>query len=252
MPFSGRIATEIVTDPSGTAPSPCVGRAPSSSTSTSASRPRLAAELRRDDRARRDPGCSGWTPARVARARPRIRRGPGRRRAPATSRRIAAAGGVDVQLLGIGANGHIGFNEPTSSFASRTRIKTLAPRTREDNARFFGGDLDAVPLHLHHPGARHDPPTRGGCCSWRRGRGRRTRSRSSVEGPLSAYAGRGSALQLHPHATVLLDEAAASRLALARPRTRGTYAAKPEWPARCDAQDVGRDRVTTRSEAVDG
>ena len=50
---------------------------------------------------------------------------------------IAAAGGIDLQLLGIGANGHIGFNEPTSSFASRTRVKTLARGTRDDNARFF-------------------------------------------------------------------------------------------------------------------
>ena len=59
---------------------------------------------------------------------------------------IRDAGGVDVQILGIGANGHIGFNEPTSSFASRTRIKTLAPRTRADNARFFAGPGD-VPTH---------------------------------------------------------------------------------------------------------
>src|SRR5947209_4136907 len=59
---------------------------------------------------------------------------------------IRAAGGIDVQILGIGANGHIGFNEPTSSFASRTRIKTLAPRTRSDNARFFEHE-DEVPTH---------------------------------------------------------------------------------------------------------
>lgn len=59
---------------------------------------------------------------------------------------ICAAGGVDIQILGIGANGHIGFNEPTSVAASRTRIKTLAPRTREDNARFFDSPND-VPTH---------------------------------------------------------------------------------------------------------
>ena len=59
---------------------------------------------------------------------------------------IRDLGGVDIQILGIGANGHIGFNEPTSSFASRTRIKTLAPQTRADNARFFG-DADDVPTH---------------------------------------------------------------------------------------------------------
>ena len=55
---------------------------------------------------------------------------------------IAAAGGVDLQILGIGTVGHIGFNEPGSSLASRTRIKTLTHQTRVDNARFFDGDLD--------------------------------------------------------------------------------------------------------------
>ena len=59
---------------------------------------------------------------------------------------IRDLGGVDIQILGIGANGHIGFNEPTSSFASRTRIKTLAPQTRADNARFFDS-ADDVPTH---------------------------------------------------------------------------------------------------------
>ena len=60
---------------------------------------------------------------------------------------IAAAGGIDLQLLGIGSDGHIGFNEPTSSLASRTRIKTLTARTRADNARFFGR-ADEVPFHV--------------------------------------------------------------------------------------------------------
>src|SRR5690349_17712170 len=61
-------------------------------------------------------------------------------------RMITDAGGIDIQILGIGANGHIGFNEPTSSFAARTRIKTLAPQTRADNARFFDSP-DQVPMH---------------------------------------------------------------------------------------------------------
>ena len=60
---------------------------------------------------------------------------------------IAAAGGVDLQILGIGTDGHVGFNEPGSSLASRTRIKTLTDQTRADNARFFDGDVDAVPRH---------------------------------------------------------------------------------------------------------
>src|SRR5699024_10199356 len=60
---------------------------------------------------------------------------------------IAAVGGVDLQILGVGTDGHIAFNEPSSSLASRTRIKTLTPQTRIDNARFFDGDLDQVPQH---------------------------------------------------------------------------------------------------------
>jgi len=53
---------------------------------------------------------------------------------------MAEAGGVELQILGIGTAGHVGFNEPGSSFASRTRIKTLTEQTRADNARFFGGE----------------------------------------------------------------------------------------------------------------
>jgi glucosamine-6-phosphate deaminase len=126
---------------------------------------------------------------------------------------IRDAGGVDVQLLGIGTNGHIGFNEPTSSFASRTRIKTLAPRTRRDNARFFGDDLDAVPLHCITQGL-------GTILEARRlllvaqGETKARAFAAAVEGPLSAMVP-ASALQLHRTATVLLDEAAASRLTLA-------------------------------------
>jgi glucosamine-6-phosphate deaminase len=147
----------------------------------------------------------------------------------AYERAIREAGGVDVQILGIGTNGHIGFNEPTSSFASRTRIKTLAPRTREDNARFFGGDLDAVPLHCITQGL-------GTILEARRlllvaqGESKAAAVAAMVEGPLAAMVP-GSALQLHAHATVLLDEAAASRLTLAD-YYRFTDANKPVWQRR--------------------
>src|SRR3954462_12960185 len=60
---------------------------------------------------------------------------------------MAAAGGVDLQLLGVGSDGHIAFNEPGSSLASRTRVKTLTPRTRADNARFFDSP-EEVPHHV--------------------------------------------------------------------------------------------------------
>ena len=66
---------------------------------------------------------------------------------PAYDAAIEAAGGIDVQILGIGADGHIGFNEPGSSLASGTRVKTLTERTRIDNARFFDNDINQVPTH---------------------------------------------------------------------------------------------------------
>ncbi|MER5867427.1 glucosamine-6-phosphate deaminase [Kitasatospora sp. NPDC002040] len=138
---------------------------------------------------------------------------------------LAAAGGVDLQLLGIGTDGHIGFNEPCSSLASRTRIKTLTQRTRLDNARFFD-NLDQVPHHVITQGigtileARH-------LVLLATGEGKADAVAATVEGPLSALVP-ASALQLHPHATVVVDEAAASRLKLAD-YFRATYAAKPDW-----------------------
>ena len=66
---------------------------------------------------------------------------------PAYDRAIEAAGGIDVQILGIGTDGHVGFNEPGSSLASGTRVKTLAEQTRIDNARFFDNDINQVPTH---------------------------------------------------------------------------------------------------------
>ncbi|MGY1733321.1 glucosamine-6-phosphate deaminase [Geodermatophilus sp. SYSU D01045] len=124
-------------------------------------------------------------------------------------RAIAAAGGVDVQLLGIGANGHIGFNEPASSFASRTRLTTLAPRTRADNARFFASP-DEVPLHGLTQGL-------GTILEARRlllvaqGGAKAEAVAAAVEGPPAADCP-ASALQLHRRATVVVDEAAAARL----------------------------------------
>ena len=98
---------------------------------------------------------------------------------------IAATGGVDVQLLGIGTDGHIAFNEPGSSLGSRTRIKTLTHQTRVDNARFFGDDVDAVPRHCLTQGiatimaARHLVLVATGA-------GKAEAVRQLVEGPVSA------------------------------------------------------------------
>ncbi|MGW7516191.1 glucosamine-6-phosphate deaminase [Streptomyces sp. NPDC054796] len=143
----------------------------------------------------------------------------------AYDRALAEAGGVDLQLLGIGTDGHIGFNEPCSSLASRTRIKTLTRQTREDNARFFDS-LDEVPHHVITQGigtileARH-------LVLLATGEAKAEAVALAVEGPLSSLVP-ASAMQLHPHATVVVDEAAASRLKLAD-YFRDTYAAKPAW-----------------------
>ncbi|TKA11145.1 glucosamine-6-phosphate deaminase [Actinacidiphila oryziradicis] len=140
-------------------------------------------------------------------------------------RALAEAGGVDLQLLGIGTDGHIGFNEPCSSLASRTRIKTLTKQTREDNARFFDSP-DEVPHHVVTQGigtildARH-------LVLLATGEAKAEAVALAVEGPLSALVP-ASALQMHPHATVVVDEAAASKLKLAD-YFRATYAAKPVW-----------------------
>jgi glucosamine-6-phosphate deaminase len=138
---------------------------------------------------------------------------------------LAAAGGVDLQLLGIGTDGHIGFNEPCSSLASRTRIKTLTEQTRVDNARFFSG-LDEVPHHVITQGigtilqARH-------LVLLATGAAKAEAVAQAVEGPLAAVVP-ASALQLHPHATVVVDEAAASELKLAG-YFRHAYVHKPDW-----------------------
>jgi glucosamine-6-phosphate deaminase len=143
----------------------------------------------------------------------------------AYDRALAEAGGVDLQLLGIGTDGHIGFNEPCSSLASRTRIKTLTEQTRVDNARFFDS-LDEVPHHVITQGigtildARH-------LVLLATGEAKADAVAATVEGPLSALVP-ASALQLHQHATVVVDEAAASGLKLAD-YFRATFAAKPEW-----------------------
>ncbi len=138
---------------------------------------------------------------------------------------IKAAGGVDVQLLGIGSDGHLAFNEPGSSLASRTRIKTLTAQTRKDNARFFGSP-DEVPTHVLTQGlgtileARH-------LLLIATGEGKAAAAAAAVEGPVSASCP-ASVLQLHPHVTVLLDQAAASRLDRLDYYTE-VYAAKPAW-----------------------
>lgn len=146
----------------------------------------------------------------------------------AYERAITDAGGIDLQILGIGTDGHIAFNEPGSSLASRTRIKTLTGQTRLDNARFFDGDLDSVPTHCLTQGlgtimsARH-------VILVATGQGKAQAVRELVEGAVSAM-WPATVLQHHPHVSVLVDEEAAAQLQLAG-YYRETYREKPLWQA---------------------
>nr|WP_218886577.1 glucosamine-6-phosphate deaminase [Kineococcus aurantiacus] len=123
---------------------------------------------------------------------------------------IAASGGIDLQVLGIGANGHVGFNEPFSSLRSRTRVETLTARTRRDNARFFGGDLQQVPTSCLTQGLGTILDA-DEVVLIATGAAKAHAVAQMVEGPLSS-ACPASVLQLHPRATVLLDDRAAAQL----------------------------------------
>lgn len=138
---------------------------------------------------------------------------------------IVDAGGIDLQVLGIGSDGHIAFNEPSSSLGSRTRIKTLAPETVEDNARFFETP-DEVPRHVLTMGVGTIMEARE-VMLMAFGASKAAAVRDAVEGPLTA-ACPASALQLHRQVRVVLDEAAASQLARAE-YYRWIYDNKPAW-----------------------
>ncbi len=122
---------------------------------------------------------------------------------------IQAAGGIDLQILGIGSDGHIGFNEPTSSLASRTRIKTLTQQTCKDNARFFGSEED-VPHHVITMGIGTIMEARLNLLL-AFGANKANAIAGAVEGPITSI-NPASILQMHPVAKVCLDEAAAGGL----------------------------------------
>lgn len=144
---------------------------------------------------------------------------------PAYEKLLRDLGGVDLQVLGIGTDGHLAFNEPGSSLSSTTRVKTLTDQTRSDNARFFGS-LDEVPRHVLTQGlgtirrARH-------LVLIATGEAKSAAVVAAVEGPLTASCP-ASVIQLHPHVTVLLDGPAASRLGSVE-HHRAVFAGKPAW-----------------------
>jgi len=139
--------------------------------------------------------------------------------------RILAVGGVDIQFLGVGTNGHIGFNEPTSSLSSRTRIKTLAAKTLEDNARFFDS-IDDVPRHCLTQGLGTIMDARN-VILVATGTNKAHAIAQVIEGPITAMYP-GSVLQLHQHATIVVDEEAAAELTLID-YYKATYAHLPEF-----------------------
>lgn len=122
---------------------------------------------------------------------------------------IQAAGGIDLQLLGIGRNGHIGFNEPSSSLASRTRVKTLTPDTVKANQRFF--DDGEFQPHLSITMGIGTIMEARLVLLLATGESKAAAVRATVEGPLAARCP-ASILQMHPKATLVLDRAAASQL----------------------------------------
>ena len=139
---------------------------------------------------------------------------------------IRDCGGLDLQLLGSGADGHIGFNEPLSALRSRTREKALTPATIRQNAPLFGGKVSAVPRRALTMGvgtileARH-------VLALVTGAEKAVVLAKAVEGPITAMV-TASSLQLHPDCKVIVDEAAAKRLR-GKDYYRWIFANEPEW-----------------------
>ena len=141
-------------------------------------------------------------------------------------KRIVECGGIDLQILGIGTDGHIGFNEPTSALSSRTRLKTLSKQTIDDNARFFERRED-VPVYAITMGV-------GTILEARKlllvasGKAKAKAIAQAVEGPVTSMV-TASALQLHRDAVVIVDQEAAGGLTM-RDYYDFIYAAKPAAP----------------------
>ena len=139
---------------------------------------------------------------------------------------IRDAGGIDLQLLGLGEAGHIGFNEPLSALLSRTREKALTPTTRKQNAALFGGRLAAVPKRAITMGVGTILESRR-CLLLVTGAAKSRVLAKAVEGPISSMI-TASALQLHARCTVIVDRSAARHLK-GKPYYRWIFENEPEW-----------------------
>ena len=141
-------------------------------------------------------------------------------------KRIEECGGIDVQILGIGSDGHIAFNEPGSSLSSRTRLKTLAKQTIDDNARFFDS-REQVPVYAITMGVGTIMEARK-LLLLANGAKKAEAVAAAVEGPVSSMV-TASALQMHEDATVFADDPAASKLKM-REYYEWIQAKKPDAP----------------------
>lgn len=138
---------------------------------------------------------------------------------------IRRLGGIDLQLLGIGKAGHIGFNEPLSALRSRTRVKALTPTTIHQNAPLFGGE-SKMPRRAITMGVGTIVEARR-CLLLATGDSKAEILAQAVEGPITSMV-TATALQLHPHCTVVVDDEAAGRLH-GKDYYRWIFENEPEW-----------------------
>jgi glucosamine-6-phosphate deaminase len=138
---------------------------------------------------------------------------------------IKRCGGIDLQVLGIGKAGHVGFNEPLSALRSRTRVKALTPTTLKQNAPFFGGE-DKMPHRAITMGVGTIQEARR-CVLLATGASKANVIAKAVEGPITSMIS-ATALQLHPRSTVIVDEEAAGSL-VEKDYYRWIFANEPEW-----------------------
>jgi glucosamine-6-phosphate deaminase len=138
---------------------------------------------------------------------------------------IQRCGGIDLQLLGIGKAGHIGFNEPLSALRSRTRVKALTPTTVRQNAPMFGGE-DKMPRRAITMGVGTIMEARR-CLLLATGNTKADVLAQAVEGPITSMV-TATALQLHQRCTVVVDEEAGGKLR-ERDYYRWIFENEPEW-----------------------
>ncbi len=138
---------------------------------------------------------------------------------------IMAAGGIEIQILGIGSDGHIGFNEPSSSPTSRTRIKTLTRQTINNNKKFFN-TAGKVPRHVITMGIGTIMEAEK-IILFAYGESKADAIKQTIEGPITSMVP-ASILQLHPKSILIIDDSAASRLDKAD-YYKWIYANKPDW-----------------------